>query len=169
MAQLKSRLSHIRWSARQKAVQIRVSGFDADTPLPSQLSFLHALRFASTDDRQAAHLCLTGLTMTHDTVQALTALPRLGGTLHLAGCTWLLEPAQYTQLAQTVSVSYSKWRISGVPKETYVQLCEGIRRGREGEGLGPVTLVWSEVTEVDEEPIDLTQLLGPQGVGMGVE
>lgn len=91
----------------------------------------------------SARIGLRSYPMTHETMQALSALPRWGCKLDLCDCEhWPLEPSEYKALAKRVPMSYTEWHMKqGVGQHVIDAVCAGINEVRAGSGSGEVVSV----------------------------
>ncbi len=126
----------------------------------AQLAVLRAMQLPDTDPNPTICIDLCSTALAADTLAALQGLPdwpQAQLQLSVSSCTWPMEAAQYTQLAQVVPVSYREWFLMGVSDEVVQSVCAGVNQRRQGLGLGPVT-VWrsgpcTQVTRVGEHVI----------------
>ncbi len=140
---LQARLPYLRFASDDKSAykRLQVTCLGA-TPAALQLQSpaLQALKFASAKDESEALTKLPRCTLTRDMIAALSSLPEWGGCLDFQACKWLKKADSkiYTQLAQHVPLSFSKWGMYGVSEDCLRHVCVGIKKRRKGLGLPPV-------------------------------
>ncbi len=103
------KLAPMKPHGTDKELTVFVYGDHARTEtLRSQVRVLSAVNWDTTQGPLKTHLC--EWPFTHDTMPALQGLPGTITHLHFAdNCTWPLEPAEYTALAEHVPVHLDTW------------------------------------------------------------
>ncbi len=122
--------------------EFTVRGTNDAALLRARLSVLRAVGLVDhAEAKKACKVNITGLTMTTNTMQALSALPDWGGEVSMSVDAWSLPDAAYAELATWVPVSYSTWSLSGdVSAGVLDSMCEGINSRRAGMELPRVVL-----------------------------
>ncbi len=105
----------------------------------AQLSVLKAVTRAEGDPK--ATLTIPQCLLASDAMHGLRGLPEWCGCVYMSQCTFEEDrAAEYTQLAEHIPVSVTRWVLGAVPSAVVQSICDGINQRRQGLGLGPVTV-----------------------------
>ncbi len=94
--------------------------------LSTQLSVVRAMQWTGEDVHLKMYV--RNYAINQDCMQALAGLPE-SRALDVSSCSWPLESATYTQLAEVVPASFCTWFVGSPAKPVVDAICAGINAG----------------------------------------